>query len=316
MPTPLPLGARLDDVDGKRRRLHYRRPGSTGCRPPLLHRGRRAPDRGGQVKISLLLSSAYGMRGDVRVHPEPRHRAGRAARRRGHQRQAAQGEALLPRRAQGGAALRGRRPARGRHLLPRGQMRTEVALWRVLRDLKADVLITTRPGLSVQAARHAPRDMVSSPGSGRARPIPGPSRRFYPRLDAVVTATETSRRRSGAGCWARGRPCSVVPDALPRRARGRARGWTTASSRRADGGCPVKAYDTADPRVRHRRPTSAPTGGCGCTAAAPRRSGCGRWSGSSTCTTTSTSWAPRRTWRASSPRRRSWPTPRTAAVSA
>ncbi|GAA5087880.1 glycosyltransferase involved in cell wall biosynthesis [Thermocatellispora tengchongensis] len=101
-----------------------------------------------------------------------------------------------------------------RHLLPRGQMRTEVALWRRLRALRADVLVTTRPGLSVQAARHAPREIVRLAREWGRAPVPGPIKRFYPRLDGVVAATETGREE-----WSRlldgGPPVHVVPDALP-----------------------------------------------------------------------------------------------------
>ncbi|MFC7646877.1 glycosyltransferase [Streptosporangium lutulentum] len=101
-----------------------------------------------------------------------------------------------------------------RRLLPRGQMSTEVALWRRLRAIKADVLISTRPGLSVQVARHAPRDMVRIAREWGRPPVPGPIKKFYPRLDAVVTATETSRKE-----WelllGEGVGVQLIPDALP-----------------------------------------------------------------------------------------------------
>ncbi|MEV4526406.1 glycosyltransferase [Streptosporangium sp. NPDC049304] len=102
----------------------------------------------------------------------------------------------------------------GRYLLPRGQMRTEVALWRRLRGLRADVLVSTRPGLSVQVARHAPRDITRIAREWGRPPVPGPIRKFYPRLDAVATATETSRQEwdhlLGGNV-----PVNVIPDALP-----------------------------------------------------------------------------------------------------
>ncbi|WP_214413259.1 glycosyltransferase [Sphaerisporangium fuscum] len=103
-----------------------------------------------------------------------------------------------------------------RHLLPRGQMRTEMALWRMLRGLRCDALVTTRPGLSVQAARHVPRETVRVAREWSRPAVPGPVGRFYPKLDAVVASTETTREEferllgeSG------GPPVEVVPDALP-----------------------------------------------------------------------------------------------------
>ncbi|SDQ58838.1 glycosyltransferase [Thermostaphylospora chromogena] len=74
-----------------------------------------------------------------------------------------------------------------RRFLPGGHVRTEVSLWRRLRGLHADVLITTRPSLGVQAARHAPKEIVRIAREW-GRPAAGaPVKRFYPRLDAVVT---------------------------------------------------------------------------------------------------------------------------------
>jgi glycosyltransferase involved in cell wall biosynthesis len=102
-----------------------------------------------------------------------------------------------------------------RHLLPRGQVRTEVALWRRLRALRADVLITTRPGLAVQAARHAPREIVRIAREWGRPPAPGPIRRFYPRLDAVVTATETSAEEWTRLLGGAVPPVRMIPDALP-----------------------------------------------------------------------------------------------------
>nr|WP_221473663.1 glycosyltransferase [Planomonospora venezuelensis] len=128
-----------------------------------------------------------------------------------------------------------------RHLLPQGQIRTEVALWRRLRALRADVLITTRPGLGVQAARHAPRETVRIAREWGRPPVPGPIRRFYPRLNAVVAATETGRQE-----WERlldGEvPVHLIPDALP------AGPWPRSRMDNrivAAGGrwVPVKAYD-------------------------------------------------------------------------
>ncbi|MCG5215352.1 glycosyltransferase [Streptosporangium sp. KLBMP 9127] len=102
-----------------------------------------------------------------------------------------------------------------RHLLPSGQVRTEVALWRRLRALKADVLITTRPGLGVQAARHAPREMVRIAREWGRPSVAGPIRRFYPRLDAVVAAAPAGREEWTRLLGEAGPHVHLIPDALP-----------------------------------------------------------------------------------------------------
>ncbi|MBB2912527.1 glycosyltransferase involved in cell wall biosynthesis [Streptosporangium becharense] len=166
------------------------------------------------MRICLLVPSAYGMRGDVRSVV---NLAGELAERHDV-------EILSVRRhrekpffpiepAVNLSWVVDARPG-VRRLFPRGQMSTEVALWRRLRTLRADVLITTRPALGVQAARHAPREMLRIAREWGRPPVPGPIRKFYPRLDGVVTATEASRQE-----WVRlldGRtPVSLIPDALP-----------------------------------------------------------------------------------------------------
>ncbi|WP_113700944.1 glycosyltransferase [Nonomuraea lactucae] len=166
------------------------------------------------MKISLMLASAYGMRGDVR---STLNLAGALAERHDV-------EVISIRRHRekpffpvaSNVTMRSVVDARPgvRHLLPRGQMRTEVALWRLLRSLKSDVLVTTRPALGVQAARHAPRELLKIAREWSRPVVPGPVKRFYPRLDAVVTATETAEEE-----WAKllegAAPVHTVPDALP-----------------------------------------------------------------------------------------------------
>ncbi|MFF5208401.1 glycosyltransferase [Streptosporangium sp. NPDC000396] len=166
------------------------------------------------MRICLLVPSAYGMRGDIRSVV---NLAGGLAERHDV-------EILSVRRhrekpffpVEPGVSLSWVVDAQPgvRHLFPRGQMRTEVALWRRLRTLRADVLISTRPGLSVQAARHAPRDIVRIAREWGRPPVPGPIRKFYPRLDTVVTATDASREE-----WGRllegGPEVRLIPDALP-----------------------------------------------------------------------------------------------------
>ncbi|WP_049560738.1 glycosyltransferase [Nonomuraea sp. SBT364] len=166
------------------------------------------------MKVSLVLSSAYGMRGDVRstlnlaTALAQRHEVEVISLRRQKE------KPFFP--VGPNVTMRSVIDARPgvRHLLPRGQVRTEVALWRMLRSLRSDVLITTRPGLSVQAARHAPRETLRIAREWARPAVPGPVRKHYPRLDAVVTATESSQEE-----WRRlldgGPSVHTVPDALP-----------------------------------------------------------------------------------------------------
>ncbi|MFI7702945.1 glycosyltransferase [Nonomuraea sp. NPDC049480] len=166
------------------------------------------------MKVSLIMPSAYGMRGDVRATLSlasalaARHEVEVISVRRQKE------KPFFP--VGSDVAMRDVVDVRPgvRHLLPRGQVRTEVALWRMLRALKCDVLITTRPGLGVQAARHAPRELLKIAKVWSRPTVPGPVKRFYPRLNAVVTATETAQ-----GEWARlldgGPVVHCVQDALP-----------------------------------------------------------------------------------------------------
>ncbi|WP_371782191.1 glycosyltransferase [Streptosporangium subroseum] len=166
------------------------------------------------MKICLLIPSVYGMRGDVRSvvnlagELAERHDVEILSVRRHRERP------FFPVEPRVELSWVVDAHPNVRRLLPRGQMSTEVALWRRLRALKADVLISTRPGLSVQVARHAPRDMVRIAREWGRPPVPGPIRKFYPRLDAVVTATETSRQE-----WELllkgGIEVRQIPDALP-----------------------------------------------------------------------------------------------------
>jgi glycosyltransferase involved in cell wall biosynthesis len=166
------------------------------------------------VRISLVLASAYGMRGDVRstlnlaTALAQRHEVEVISLRRHKEKPFFPVGPNVTMRS-----IVDTRPG-VRHLLPRGQVRTEVALWRLLRNLKSDVLITTRPGLSVQAARHAPREVLRIAREWGRPAVPGPVRKHYPRLDAVVTATESAQRE-----WLRllegGPAVHTVADALP-----------------------------------------------------------------------------------------------------
>jgi glycosyltransferase involved in cell wall biosynthesis len=193
------------------------------------------------VKICLLVPDAYGMRGDVRAvinlasELAARHQVEILSVKRHRE------KPFFPVSPKVRMSwLVDARPG-VRRLLRGGQVRAEVALWRRLRALRADVVITTRPWLSVQAARHVPRGIVRIAREW-GRPLAmGPVQRFYPRLDGVAVATRSCRDD-----WARllpdGPPVQWIPDALP------ATPWPRSRLDNrivAAGGrwVPVKAYD-------------------------------------------------------------------------
>ncbi|MEZ0076987.1 glycosyltransferase [Planotetraspora sp. GP83] len=166
------------------------------------------------MRITFLVPSAYGMRGDVRAtlnlaaELAARHEVEVVSVKRTRETPFFPVDRRVAMRWLVDVA-----PGAVR-LLPRGQVRTEVALWRMLRGLRSDVLVTTRPGLSVQSARYAPREVVRIAREWSRPPVVGPIRRFYPRLDAVVTSSESGRDE-----WARllddDLSVHAIPDALP-----------------------------------------------------------------------------------------------------
>jgi glycosyltransferase involved in cell wall biosynthesis len=166
------------------------------------------------VRISFLVPSAYGMRGDVRAvlnlatELAQRHEVEIVSVRRTRE------TPFFP--VDRRVSLRWLVDARPdtRHRLPGDQVRIEVALWRALRALRTDVLVTTRRGLSVQSVRYAPRGVVRIAREWAHPTMLAPIRRFYPRLDAVVTSTKTGRDE-----WARlledDLSVHTIGDALP-----------------------------------------------------------------------------------------------------
>ncbi|MEV0586864.1 glycosyltransferase [Nonomuraea sp. NPDC050310] len=166
------------------------------------------------MRITLVLPSAYGMRGDVRA---TLNLAGALAERHDV-------EVISIRRSKdkpffpvaANVEMRTLIDARPgvRHVLPRGQVRTEVALWRTLRALRSDILITTRPALSVQAARYAPRETLRIAREWGRPAVPAPVVKHYPRLDAVVTAGESARAEWGR-LLGEGPAVHAIRDALP-----------------------------------------------------------------------------------------------------
>lgn len=130
---------------------------------------------------------------------------------------------------------RGARPGRldallSRHnsrLVPRAEriwpdvtLRGDHRLWRALRSLDTDVLITTRPAFNLMAARFAPRDVVVVGQEhlhlDAHRPeLKAHMRRWYPRLDALVILTEADRRGYADFLPASPTRVRVIPNALP-----------------------------------------------------------------------------------------------------
>ncbi len=196
------------------------------------------------MKVCFLVHSAYGMRGDVRAtinlaaELAARHEVEILSVRRTRE------QPFFP--VPSGVRLRWLVDARPgvRHLLPRGQVRSEVALWRALRGLRCDVLISTRPALAVQMARHAPRDIVRIAREWSRPVVRAPVIRHYPRLDAVVTRGESARDEwVKALDGAPGAPgVHVIPDPLPAGPQPRSRmdNRIVAAAGRL---VPVKAYD-------------------------------------------------------------------------
>ena len=96
---------------------------------------------------------------------------------------------------------------------------TDLALYRYLRTVRADVLVGTRPGLNLAMARHAPRS-IARIGQDHLhhgmypKELRAAMRRLYPHLDLYVTLTERD-----ADSWRRtlGDHTRVisVPNAVP-----------------------------------------------------------------------------------------------------
>jgi glycosyltransferase involved in cell wall biosynthesis len=166
------------------------------------------------MRITFLIPSAYGMRGDARAIV---NLAGELAGRHEVEIVSVKQTRETPffpvdRRVRLRTLVDARPDVP--HLLPRGQVRAEVAIWRMLRGLESDVLVTARPGLSVMSARYAPRHVVRIAREWNRPSVPGPVRRFYPRLDAIVTSTDSGRDE-----WVRvlddELSVHLIPDALP-----------------------------------------------------------------------------------------------------
>ena len=118
----------------------------------------------------------------------------------------------------------------GRHnsrLVPRSEriwsdvtLRGDYRLWRALRRLDTDVLITTRPAFNLLAARFAPRDVVVVGQehlhlAAHRRDLQAHMRQWYPRLDALVTLTEADRHAYTDFLALAPTRLEAIPNALP-----------------------------------------------------------------------------------------------------
>ncbi|MEV5752203.1 glycosyltransferase family 4 protein [Actinoallomurus sp. NPDC052308] len=192
------------------------------------------------MKITFLLGSAYGMGGTIRATLTLADRL--AARHEIeiitlHRRRT---DPFFPIDERIGVRTlmdlrKGARPGRldtrlGRHnsrLVPRGEriwpevtLRGDYRMWRALRGLETDVLVTTRPAFNLLAARFAPRDVVVVGQEHLHLDAHRPGlkehmRRWYPRLDALVTLTEADRRAYTDFLADAPTRLQVIPNALP-----------------------------------------------------------------------------------------------------
>jgi glycosyltransferase involved in cell wall biosynthesis len=210
---------------------------------PLITRFGARPRRSsdGAPKVTILLYNAYGMGGTVRTAFNLAAYLARrfdveivtVHRRRRH--------ALMPfpagvkmtalndtvghqgRRLRLGRAILGRQPS---HLVNVEDRRyPDFSLWSdllIMRHLRrvTGVLITTRPGFNILAARHAPRGVrtIGQEHMNLASHRPllrADIERFYPRLDALAVLTDHDRRDYAALLGPESPPVLLMPNAVP-----------------------------------------------------------------------------------------------------
>ncbi|MEV5709823.1 glycosyltransferase family 4 protein [Actinoallomurus sp. NPDC052274] len=192
------------------------------------------------MKITFLLKSAYGMGGTIRAtltlagHLAMRHEVEIIT----LHRQRADPFFAIDERIGVRTLMdlrEGVRPGRldarlGRHnsrLVPRSEriwpevtLRGDYRMWQALRGLETDVLVTTRPAFNLLAARFAPSDVVVVGQEHLHLDAHRPGlrehmRRWYPRLDALVTLTEADRRAYTGFLADAPTRLEVIPNALP-----------------------------------------------------------------------------------------------------
>lgn len=147
-----------------------------------------------------------------------------------------------------------------------------------LRRTEADVVVGTRPGLNVHIAKQARRGPVRIGQEHltldtHSRALKLALRGAYPRLDAVTTVTEADARAYRRTLRLPGVRVEAVPNSVPA-ALASARRRQRQVGRRGRPSSPGSSAMTSSYAPSPGSQRSAPTGGCGYTAAAPRRPRC------------------------------------------
>jgi len=113
------------------------------------------------------------------------------------------------------------------HTFAKLSLRTDLELLKRLRHMRSGVLVTTRPGFNVLAARHAPKELtvVGQEHMNIASHLPGLTHdieRSYGRLDALAVLTDADR--ADYARMLAGSPTRVeqIPNAVPELAGGTA----------------------------------------------------------------------------------------------
>jgi glycosyltransferase involved in cell wall biosynthesis len=106
------------------------------------------------------------------------------------------------------------------HTYAKLSLRTDVELLRRLRHMRSGVLVTTRPGFNVLAARHAPPELtvVGQEHMNIASHLPGLTRdieRSYGRLDALAVLTDEDRADYARMLGAARTRVEQIPNAVP-----------------------------------------------------------------------------------------------------
>ena len=106
------------------------------------------------------------------------------------------------------------------HTYAKLSLLTDIRLLRRLRSMRSGVLVTTRPGFNVLAARHAPPELtvVGQEHMNIASHLPGLTRdigRTYAKLDALAVLTEADRADYARMLGAARTRVEQIPNAVP-----------------------------------------------------------------------------------------------------